>query len=130
VSKRGFIVVAGFAVFAVLIAVVSLNQPPEKVRTVSGQIVSIDAASRTAALEIVHPKTGEKLQLEGQVPLDCNIVIDGRPASLADLRPGERVEVAGIIHRDRTLSANRVRVSRTGAAQSSQPSSGPAASQP
>jgi hypothetical protein len=123
VSRNGFLVVAGFAVAAILIAVLSLNGPGEKVKTVSGRIRSIDTAARTASLEIVHPKTGEKLLLEGRVPLDCDIRIDDRPATLADLRPGERIEVEGIIHRDRSLSANRVRASRVEATVSSQPAS-------
>jgi hypothetical protein len=130
VNKRGFIIIAAFAVFALLIAVLSLKGSPEKVRNVSGRIVSIDAASRTASLEIVHPKTGATLQLEGHVPLDCNILIDGRPASLAELRAGERVDVEGIIHRDRTLSANRVRASRAETEPASQPASTQAAPTP
>jgi hypothetical protein len=48
---------SGFAGFAILIAVLSLKGSPEKVRDVPGRIVSIDAASHTASLEIVHPKT-------------------------------------------------------------------------
>jgi hypothetical protein len=120
VSKRGFFVVAIFAAAAILIAALSLSGPGEKLRTISGRITSIDTNSRTASLEFVHPKTGETLRLHGQVPLDCDIRIDDRPATLAELQPGERVEVEGIVHRDRTLSAIRVRVSRS-AGSSSKP---------
>ncbi len=130
VSRRGFIIIAAFAGFAILIAVLSLRGSPEKVRTVSGRVVSMDTTLRTASLEIVHPKTGETLHLEGHVPLDCNIFIDGRPASLAELRAGERVDVEGIIHRDGTLSANRVSASRTETAPSNDPASSQAAPKP
>jgi hypothetical protein len=92
-----------------------------QVRTVEGTIVQIDAATRQAAVEIVHPKTGKPLRIEGSVPEGCDIQIDGEAARLADLRVGERVRVEGTIKPDLTIVANWVRVTRQDGA-TSQPS--------
>jgi hypothetical protein len=97
-----------------------------QIRTVEGTIVQIDAATRQGAIEVVHPKTGKLLRIEGFVPPDCDIQIDGQPAGLGDLRVGEKARVEGTIHPDLTIIANWVRVSRQDATSASQP----AATQP
>src|SRR5438034_5850483 len=58
-------------------------------------IVSLDPAARTARIRIIHPKTGEAFELAGDVPSECEIFIDGRPAQMSELTPGETVRVKG-----------------------------------
>jgi hypothetical protein len=83
-----------------------------EVRTVSGTVTRIDPAARVASIQIVHPKTGQTITIDGRVPPDCDIQIDQQPAALHDLRVGDAVTVEGTVHWDRTVSANWVRVSR------------------
>jgi hypothetical protein len=97
-----------------------------QVRTVTGTIVQLDAQTRHAAIEIIHPKTGKPLRIEGTAPPECDIQVDGKPATLAELRVGDRARVEGVIHRDMTVTANWVHVSRN----ASSPARQPPASQP
>lgn len=104
------------AVIGVAIVVVVGTQY-RKTRTKSlhqtqGTILSIDVASRQATIEFVHPKSGQRFQLAGDVPADCNIHIDGKPATLADLKVGEQVRVEGTVGRDKHVVAKSVWVTR------------------
>jgi hypothetical protein len=92
-----------------------------QVRTAEGTIVQIDTATRQAVFEIVHPKTGKPLRIEGSVPQECDIQIDGKAAQLADLRVGEKVRAEGTIYPDLAIVVNWVRVHRPVAATASQP---------
>lgn len=84
-----------------------------QVRTVEGTIVQLDPAARRAAIEIRHPRTGKSILIHGDVPADCDIRIDDREATLADLTLGERARVQGTITVDGRVTANWVRVTRT-----------------
>jgi hypothetical protein len=95
-----------------------------RVRTVEGTLVQLDPAAHRAAIEIRHPKTGQLISIRGDVPAECDIRIDGRAATLADLRLGERVRVQGTITVDGRVTADWVRVTR--AAQPAGPTSQPA----
>jgi hypothetical protein len=97
-----------------------------QIRAAEGTIVQIDTATRQAVFEIVHPKTGKPLRIEGSVPQDCDIQIDGKASRLTDLRVGEDVRAEATIYPDLTVVINWVRVSRQGMATTSQP----AATQP
>jgi hypothetical protein len=105
-----------FAVTGVVIALLAAlywhEMTKSSVREVDGQIISIDPAARTARLTVHHPKTGATIELAGDVPPDCDIRIDGRPARFDELSVGESVHVRGTIYRSGKLTANWVRVSR------------------
>lgn len=128
--KMVVLVLVGIVVVVSLGIGVVRRMTDMQVRTISGTIMSIDVQARTASIEFVHPKTGRTLQIDGTVPPGCDISIDGRPASMEDLRVGEQAEVEGTIHRDMTISVNWVRVSRTRNSSSTQPTSTPADQDP
>lgn len=92
--------------------------------TVTGRIVRIDLEARTAAIEFRHPKSGQLMTVEGDIPTACDIQIDGRPASLADLQVDETITVRGTIHWDHSISAEWARVTRA------QPMTAPAGGAP
>lgn len=85
-------------------------QPIEK--TIRGKIVAMDVAARTGTFEIVHPKTGETFELAGSVPVECEIIIDGKPAKLADLKVGEDLEATGLLYRTGHVTAQKLIVTR------------------
>jgi len=125
-QRKRMRVLAGLVGLAVVIALGAIVahrslQPIE--REIDGTIAEIDLESRTAALEFTHPKTGQTMTIRGEVPADCDIRIDGRPATLRDLRIGERISVHGQISMGRRVTALAVRVSR---GEQPGPSSGPA----
>jgi hypothetical protein len=76
------------------------------------KIVRIDVPTRTAAIELIHPRTGQPLEIEGVVPLGCEITIDGRPADLGELIVGEQAFVEASI-RGNSITPQRVAVKRT-----------------
>jgi hypothetical protein len=134
---RIIIAVIGIVVVAMVGITVVRRLTRERDRTITATILAIDPQARTASIEFVHPKTGKTLELEGRVPEECDIQIDGRPAKLSDLRVGERAEVNGTIHANITLSANWVRVTRAakttpvpGTTPATTATSGPAAGKP
>lgn len=99
-------------------------------REITGRVLAIDVASRKAAMEFTHPKTGKTFQLDGHVPPECDIQIDGKPAQLTDLKVGETIDVFGTLYRNGNMEAKWVKVSRTASQPSPAPSSSPAATQP
>jgi len=116
VKRRLIIAIIGIAIVAVAAVALARRVFRERVQTVTATITQIDPQTRVATIEMVHPKNGRTLQITGTVPPVCEIRIDGRPAELADLRPGDRAEVEGTIHWDMHISANWVRVSRAASA--------------
>ena len=112
--------VGAVAVLALILIIGSRLSRAES-HTVNVTITRIDADARTASVELVRPKTGQTIQLEGTVPPECEISIDGQPAALGDLRVGDRAQVRGRVHSDRTLSADWVRVTRAATATSPAP---------
>lgn len=109
---RLIIVVVAIAVVVVLGSVIAHRVFRGEVRTITGTVARIDLQTRIASIELVHPKTGRRLQIDGAVPPDCDIRIDGKSARLSDLRVGEQATVEGVIHWNGSISANWVRVTR------------------
>ncbi|MBN2445976.1 MAG: hypothetical protein JXO22_04590 [Phycisphaerae bacterium] len=68
-------------------------------RSVSGKITSLDSEQRTAVLEVIHPKTGDVIEISGEVSPDCQILMDGKQATMADLAAGMRVNAHGLLYR-------------------------------
>jgi hypothetical protein len=127
VRTRPIIAIFGVVVVAILCVASARKLLRTETRTMTGTIVRLDAAKRVATLELVHPKTGRTIQVEGYAPADCEIRIDGKPAAITDLKVGDRAEVEGVIHWDRSISANWVHVLRTApTAPTSSPATQPA----
>lgn len=72
-----------------------------------GTIRTLDVATRQASVEVIVPATGVTRELHGEVASDCAIEIDGKPATLADLRVGDAVEVRARIDRTRGADGKR-----------------------
>ncbi len=58
-----------------------------------GTITFLDAAARKAALEVVDPANGATREYRGDIPAECVITINGKPARLEELKVGDRVHV-------------------------------------
>ncbi len=91
-----------------------------KVRRIRGEVLSIDAAARQAAIEFTHPRSGKKLQITGQVSPECSIRIGEQPATLADVRVGDTAIVEGTLARGR-VTATSVEVERAVPASDTRP---------
>jgi hypothetical protein len=111
-SRTRLIIVVLAIVVVVLGSVIAHRVLRGEVRTITGTVARIDLRTRIASIELVHPKTGRRLQIDGAVPPDCDIRIDGEPARLSDLRVGEQATVEGVIHWNGSISANWVHVIR------------------
>lgn len=76
------------------------HEPPRVRELAQVTITALDAGARTAEIAFTHPKTGRVVRLAGAVPADCEILLNGTPARLADLRVGDTAAVRGLIHQD------------------------------
>jgi len=62
---------------------------------VEGAVTFVDAASRRERLKYQDPKSGAAIELSGEVPPDRTIMINGEPATLADVRVGDHGRAKG-----------------------------------
>lgn len=76
--------------------------------SLTGTISSLNVEGRSGVLQVIHPKTGEPLELRGKLAADCEVVVNGAPAPLSDLAAGDRVKVEGLFYRDGSIVATRV----------------------
>lgn len=70
-----------------------------KVREVEATITFVDPVARRASIETTHPKSGAAVEVNGEVPSECMITVNGEPADLADLQVGDVAIVRGRILR-------------------------------
>jgi hypothetical protein len=63
---------------------------------VHGAITWVDASKNSACIEFVHPDTGKRMEMTGAIDANCTITLDGKPATLAQLTPGDEAEVFAI----------------------------------
>lgn len=105
-SKRNRIVilVAGLIVVAAFGAVSLTRSLASVEREIKGTIASLNLETRHASLSFKHPRTWKDMTVDGVVPADCPITIDGRPATLADLHVGEHVRVRCRITADKRIT--------------------------
>lgn len=97
----------------------------------SATITKMDAERRTGEVEFVHPKTGQTMRVTAaNIPPECEVRINGVPATLADVRVGDTVAVHGTLYYDQTVKPDWVRVTRPVAATQTAPASAPAGDQP
>lgn len=113
--RRLVVALVGVVVVAALGAHQAWKTLRPRVVTVQGTVGTIDLVNRSAALQIVHPKTGQLIEIPGSVPDNCEITIDGQPATLADVRSGEMVTVNGALSATGKATVNWVRVHRAAA---------------
>jgi hypothetical protein len=66
-------------------------------RNISGIARAVNLETGEVAMDFLHPKKGDKLELRGTVTQDTEIIIDGRIAKLEDVKIGEGVEVTGYV---------------------------------
>jgi hypothetical protein len=83
-------------------------------------VTAVNPEQRTAEIEFTHPRSGRLIRLKGTLAPAGQLLIDGEPAPLAELRVGDRVAVRGTLYPDYTVTAEWVRVQRS-------PTSAPAA---
>ncbi len=69
------------------------------VHEASGTVVAVDPAARTAKLEMIDPANRATRQFDGAIPETCTITVNGRRATLADLRVGDAVQARVRIER-------------------------------
>lgn len=104
--------------------------PTPRVRTLANaRITHIDAAARAAEIEFTHPRSGKVTRLNGVLKPDGQVFVDGEPATIADVRVGDLVEVKGMVIPPDRVEAEWVRVTRspsTTRPAATQPSSAPA----
>lgn len=123
-SSNTVIVVAAIVVVAVLSALARRDGGP-KVREISGTVVAVDTVTGRAEADVLHPRSGQKLRVSGAVSKECTITINGRPAALADVRPGDEFEAEASIDADRKLTANWIHITRTDEAMAPPPATQP-----
>jgi len=104
-TRRNIAVFVVLALVASVILYVRFAMPV--VEMGGGTIRSLDLASRRATVEVILPSTGNTRQLEGEVPVECKIEINGKPAGLEDLRVGDAVQVRARIDRSRGPDGKR-----------------------
>jgi hypothetical protein len=117
-TQRVIIGVVGLAV-AVTVWWVAQRRPLAFTREIQGTVIAVDPAARTASLEFPHPRTGELLTLEGSVPADCEIRVNGKPATIADVHVGDVVRVKGHVDASKHITARWVHIQRPATTQPS-----------
>ncbi len=70
-----------------------------KVREVEATITFVDPTERRASIETTHPRSGAAIEVDGEIPPECTITINGEPADLGDLHIGDSAVVRGRILR-------------------------------
>ncbi len=89
------LIVAGVVVVAIIIAAATLLPGiiARMPREIEGTITWIDADTREASLEYLHPRKGTRKNMTQVMPEDIPITIDEQPAKLEDFHVGDRVLV-------------------------------------
>jgi hypothetical protein len=67
------------------------------------RIVAIDPANGAGEIEFVHPRTGQTVRVTASMPPECDLTIDGRPATATDIRVGDRLSVRCTIRRNQAV---------------------------
>jgi hypothetical protein len=81
------------------VVLLRIRSASPKVREVEATITFVDPSARRASIETTHPKSGAAVEVNGEVPPECTITINGQPADLADLRVGDSAVVRGRVLR-------------------------------
>lgn len=80
--------------FAMLVGCKDDNDGKPKIRQREGIAKRIDTENRIVAMSIAN-KDGQTIDVEGTFREDTSVILNGRTASISDIRPGDKVEVHG-----------------------------------
>lgn len=91
----------------------------EMTREVKGTILRIDKEARIGVLRVGTPTTAIQ-QVTGDIAKSCAITVNGKPATLSDVRVGDRVKVKASVRqvsgigpsRDRNMEVLEIHVKR------------------
>lgn len=72
-----------------------------------GSVTYIDYASREAEMELPDPKGGTAMSVDGVVPADCTITVDGKAATLNEIAVGDRVFVKAKLEKIKTSTGKK-----------------------
>ena len=64
---------------------------------------------RSAEMEMPDPKGGTAMSVPGTVPENCVITVNGKPATLQDVRVGDRVRVTAEIRKWKTDAGQKLK---------------------
>lgn len=83
-----------------------------------GTITALDPTSRRASFEYENPRTGKHIESTTTIPPECPITVNGKTATLEDLRVGEKATVkASWNKKKKELRPLSVRVTRSSESQ-------------
>ena len=113
------------------------KEPKRTYAVREGRVRSVNPETGEVSMTYVDPKTNAKSVIQGRVTQNTEILVNGRSASLDDVRLGEWVKVTGYREGPKTdprVVATRVEIQRTGwgkdASGSGQPGSAPTKPRP
>jgi hypothetical protein len=98
----------------------------------SAKITKLDVAARSGEIEFTHPKSGCPTTVEARnIPPECEITVEGRPADVTALRVGDTVAVSGTFYpRDQSARPQAIHVTRSRPSTESAPTTAPSGSTP
>jgi hypothetical protein len=117
-SKQKKMIIGGvvLGVVVIALAVVPRIIMAVKVFTVPGTVTHIDVEGRKAGLEFISPIDGKRAEKLAEIPPDCEITLNGAPAEMEDIRPGDSAKVTARYNRKKKLIVPlSVEVTRTAA---------------
>lgn len=87
---------------------------PREYELKSAVVTRLDVQKRTGEIEFIHPRSGRTMTVSAdRIPDDCEILVDGKDADLADVRVGDVVDVRGLVNPlDQSVRPHRVHVRR------------------
>lgn len=90
-SNKKWLILGAVVISALLILKTMIFNPPDKKAiTVEGTIVSLNTTKRMATLEFVPPfKEKKPVQMSSTIKENCDIQLDGKQATLDDLKVGD-----------------------------------------
>lgn len=112
-TRVTLLVVLGVVLAAVVAWWALQLRRPREYELQNGIITKLDVTARLVEVEFIHLRSGRTMTVTiGNVPEDCPIFIDGAPAKLSDLRPGDQVAGRGMVGADGTVRPQWVRATR------------------
>lgn len=73
-----------------------------KIIEAEGRVTFVDYEARQAEIELPDPKRPQPMTIEGEVPADCKFTMNGKPATLEDVRVGDKVRVKASLSKWKT----------------------------
>ncbi|MCO6435613.1 MAG: hypothetical protein J5J06_00820 [Phycisphaerae bacterium] len=99
IAAVGLLVWGGFYVY---------DEARPRVVSANATITAIDVPARTASVQFIHPRSGRKMTVSGDVAPDCEIMVAGKPAKLSDVPVGSIAKVTAIRHAEGGATATHI----------------------